>query len=187
LSILDARSLSLVLDRQSRKEGFVGEADSPLERKLVAIEAWIAAIRARDVRAARLAVTQGRRACIAGKEDPFAGLFAWLGEVAGRLPREDALKTPTADKDCSFCGTPGDAPEIKILIEGPSARICDRCASLGRTEISTAAALTAGTCSFCSKQEAGIYTRRGIDICVECLGLCADIVADYELTKAVWG
>jgi ATP-dependent protease Clp ATPase subunit len=95
---------------------------------------------------------------------------------------------------CSFCGR--DQKQLKKLIVGPDARICDRC--LGRVHtVLAAAGQTASTpiatirpvddeahdgrCSFCGKgryQVEAMAAAGDAWICNECLDLCDEIVSE---------
>jgi hypothetical protein len=110
------------------------------------------------------------------------------------------------NSSCAFCGSAGS--EVQTLIAGPRIFICDRCVNLAdevvaergaRTnELTLLVALDLSNpkvrCSFCSKgrgqtdamvhapQRPGIgkYGKRdpGVRICVDCLGLCHEILAE---------
>ena len=121
---------------------------------------------------------------------------------AGGPGRSGASDTDLA---CAFCGRP--RPEAGKLIAGPDGYICDACVELAEGVISSGSA--AGTllgpmhavpeqdgrarCSFCGKHrdqvaglaagpaEIGGQASGPVAICVECLSLCNEIIAD-ELT-----
>jgi ATP-dependent protease Clp ATPase subunit len=95
---------------------------------------------------------------------------------------------------CSFCGK--NQEQVKKLIAGPEAWICDGCVSRAHAVIATPG-LTAPTpiatiqtvsdeagaeqCSFCSKRRdrvAGMVSAVDSRICDECLGLCDEILTE---------
>ena len=106
------------------------------------------------------------------------------------------------DLACTFCGRP--QRKVSKLIAGPHAAICDACVELAEHVVSSSSA--AGTplgqmyavlekdgqarCSFCDKQRYQVtglaampVESRGkfsepAAICVECLSLCNEIIAD---------
>lgn len=95
---------------------------------------------------------------------------------------------------CSFCGK--NQKQVKKLIAGPSAYICDGCmrrvhtvlASPGRTASTPIAMIQqvgdepgAGQCSFCRKPRyrvAGMASAGTTRMCNECLELCDEIVSE---------
>jgi ATP-dependent protease Clp ATPase subunit len=95
---------------------------------------------------------------------------------------------------CSFCGK--HQKQVKKLIAGPQAYICDGCVSRahaviaepGRTASTPIATIQmandeAGTeqCSFCGKrrdQVAAMASAGDRRICVECLELCDEILSE---------
>jgi hypothetical protein len=110
---------------------------------------------------------------------------------AGRRRRQD--QRGAAPPTCSFCGKAQH--QIKKLIVGPGAGICDQCADRADQVIATGeAAITplseiasvaedaaATRCSFCGKrrhQVSGLAAAAAATICTECLGLCREIIDD---------
>jgi ATP-dependent protease Clp ATPase subunit len=94
---------------------------------------------------------------------------------------------------CSFCGR--SQKQVKKLIAGPGAYICDQCVALAdqviatgevaATPVSTVEPIGADTtgirCSFCGKhrhQVSGLAASAGGTICTECLALCHEITAE---------
>jgi ATP-dependent protease Clp ATPase subunit len=95
---------------------------------------------------------------------------------------------------CSFCGK--SQKQVKKLIAGPSAYICDGCmrrvhtvlAAPGRTASTPIARIQqvadepgAGQCSFCAKPRyrvAAMASAGTVRICNECLELCDEIVSE---------
>jgi ATP-dependent protease Clp ATPase subunit len=111
-----------------------------------------------------------------------------LLEYSGRVPGSaDVLS-------CSFCGK--NQKQVKKLIAGPHAFICDGCLSRvhaviaepGRTVSTPVATIQrvsddagAQQCSFCQKrrqQVAAMASAGDKRICNECLELCDQIVAE---------
>lgn len=106
---------------------------------------------------------------------------------------------PGTTLECSFCGKP--QKQVKKLIAGPGAYICNECVKRAERVIATseptATPLSAMTsvgdqnmygapvkCSFCGKrrnQVTGLAAAAQVAICTECLALCHEIV-DEELT-----
>lgn len=101
---------------------------------------------------------------------------------------------------CSFCGS--SQKQVKKLIVGPHARICDGCAGRSHaalagsghpvgTPIATIARVTDETpaerCGFCQKrrdQVAAMASAGGTAvICGECLALCDEIVIETPPTS----
>jgi ATP-dependent protease Clp ATPase subunit len=98
---------------------------------------------------------------------------------------------------CSFCGK--NQKQVKKLIAGPDAYICDGCVSRahaviaepGRTAATPIATIQlanddvgAGECSFCGKlhDQVGAMASGGdTRICVECLALCDGILREELL------
>lgn len=96
---------------------------------------------------------------------------------------------------CSFCGK--HQKQVRKLIAGPGACICDECVEKAVRVIATgevaATPLSAikslgedatAKCSFCGKrrhQVSGLALAAGGVICTECLALCDEIITD-ELT-----
>jgi hypothetical protein len=98
---------------------------------------------------------------------------------------------------CSFCGqVPGPAQKI---LAGTDAHICDECAVMAASLLTTAGQATTATatataamvkldshavgqrCSFCRKpfyQVAGLAAAGDARICVECLELCQEVFAE---------
>jgi hypothetical protein len=113
--------------------------------------------------------------------------------------RRQAQKTRLA---CTFCGR--SQREVRKLIAGPGAYICDGCVELARRVVSSGSA--AGTplgrihpvleqdggtrCRFCGKRrdevanmaampaESGATFAGPAAICVECLSLCNEIIVE---------
>jgi ATP-dependent protease Clp ATPase subunit len=95
---------------------------------------------------------------------------------------------------CSFCGK--NQKQVKKLIAGPSAYICDGCmrrvhtvlAAPGRTASTPIARIQqvgdepeAGQCSFCGKPRyrvAAMASAGTTRMCNECLELCDEIVSE---------
>jgi ATP-dependent protease Clp ATPase subunit len=95
---------------------------------------------------------------------------------------------------CSFCGK--NQKQVKKLIAGPDAYICDRCLDRVHTVLAVAgqAASTPiatiqqvseqardGWCSFCGKNRNEVEDMAAAGdarICNECLDLCDEIVSD---------
>jgi len=121
------------------------------------------------------------------------GSRRWI-RVKGGGKRDDLLLV------CSFCGK--SQHEVSKLIAGPGVYICDGCVSLTEGVISSGEALCTEhgpvnavseqdnrlTCSFCGKtrgQVAGMalaapvpHRKNPAVICLECLALCDEIIAD---------
>jgi hypothetical protein len=112
----------------------------------------------------------------------------WRGTTAGRR-----AGPPVDELACSFCGQ--TQRQVKKLIAGPGAYICDKCADLADGVIATgndattpitevvsvAADLTTAACTFCGKQRhqvTGLAAAVQASICNECLDLCHEIIAD---------
>jgi ClpX C4-type zinc finger len=104
-----------------------------------------------------------------------------------REPRSGAMLK------CSFCGK--NQKQVRKLIAGPGAFICDECAAkadrvivTGETAATPLSAVkpagedvTTAKCSFCGKrrhQVSGLAMAAGGTICAECLALCHEIIAD---------
>ena len=101
---------------------------------------------------------------------------------------------------CSFCGQ--SQKQVKKLIAGPNAYICDCCmrrvhkvlAAPGRTASTPIARIRqvedepgSGQCSFCEKPRyrVAVMASAGTNrICNECLDLCDEIVGD-ELAEGM--
>jgi ATP-dependent protease Clp ATPase subunit len=99
---------------------------------------------------------------------------------------------------CSFCGK--SQKQVKKLIAGPGAYICDGCVSRahaviaepGRTAVTPTATIQlasdgagAEECSFCGKlrDQVGAMASGGdTRICVACLGLCDGILREELLS-----
>jgi ATP-dependent protease Clp ATPase subunit len=95
---------------------------------------------------------------------------------------------------CSFCGK--HQKQVKKLIAGPDAYICDRCidrlhpvlAAVGKTAKTPIAVIrqvsdegSDGWCSFCGKgrpQVEAMAAAGDARICNECLSLCDEIISD---------
>jgi len=100
---------------------------------------------------------------------------------------------------CTFCGK--HQKQVKKLIAGPHAYICDRC--IGRTHLVLGAAgKTASTpiatiqqvsaeardsrCSFCAKSRHQVEVMAAAGdtrICSECVALCDEIVSDEQASR----
>jgi len=104
-------------------------------------------------------------------------------------------------RSCSFCGN--SQKEVKKLIAGPHAYICDGCVSrahaviAGHDEAASTPIATiqqvsdeagAKQCSFCGKQryQVAAMTSAGetLIICDECLELCDEIIIEEQGDKA---
>ena len=118
------------------------------------------------------------------------------GGQDGELDRAGGTRSEQVPA-CSFCGqVPG--PHQKILA-GRDAHICDACAVLAASLLTTVGQATTATttataamvkldshavgqrCSFCRKpfyQVAGLAAAGDARICVECLELCQDVFAE---------
>jgi hypothetical protein len=111
------------------------------------------------------------------------GSRSWRG---GRALSDDLLS-------CSFCGK--HQKQVKKLIAGPSAYICDGCIDRVHTVLAAAGATATtpvatirqvseareGFCSFCGKgrrQVKAMAAAGDVRICNECLDLCDEIVSD---------
>jgi ATP-dependent protease Clp ATPase subunit len=123
---------------------------------------------------------------------PSAAVVLWpqvlLLEYSGRVPDSRPLLS------CSFCGK--TQKQVKKLIAGPHAYICDGClgrvhtviAEPGRTASTPIATIQqvsdkagAQQCSFCQKrrdQVAAMASAGDKRICNECLELCDEIVSE---------
>jgi ATP-dependent protease Clp ATPase subunit len=80
---------------------------------------------------------------------------------------------------CSFCGRAQQ--EVAKLVAGPGVYICSGCVALARTwpQVSH----PGRTCGFCGQWDPdnGRVTARGTAaICVQCLDLCDDIIAEAQ-------
>jgi len=109
-----------------------------------------------------------------------------------------------ADLACTFCGR--RQSKVSKLIAGPHAYICDACVELAERVVTSSAAADTrlgrmhaveedghALCSFCGKQRGQVTGMAAIPvessgkfagpaaICVECLSLCNEIIAE-ELT-----
>jgi hypothetical protein len=126
-------------------------------------------------------------------------------EQAGDLDREDRGIPPDAGLACNFCGR--SQYEVRKLIAGPGAYICDGCVELAQGVVTSGsvantwlgpvrAAADQGSwvrCRFCGKQrdqvtglaamtdETGDEASGPAAICDECLSLCIEIITE-ELT-----
>jgi len=116
--------------------------------------------------------------------DATGGSRSWRG---GRAGSGDLLS-------CSFCGQ--DQKQVKKLIAGPDAHICDRCidrvhsvlAAVGKTASTPIAVIRQVSdeghderCSFCAKIRDQVQAMAAVGdarICNECLSLCDEIVGD---------
>ena len=114
-------------------------------------------------------------------------------EAAGGSRRwRKGAKTPRPGP-CSFCGRA--AENVKKLIAGPGVYICDRCIPVASQAITAgeptgpadtaiapvAEEAMAEKCSFCGKrrhQVPGLAAAGSARICVECLQLCHEILAE---------
>jgi ClpX C4-type zinc finger protein len=121
--------------------------------------------------------------------DAIGGSRRWRG---GRAGSAELLS-------CSFCGK--HQKQVKKLIAGPHAYICDRCterihsvlASPGKsvsTPLATIHQLSADAgdarCSFCAqaRQQVEVMVSAGdVRICGECVALCDEIVGDKPLSR----
>lgn len=97
---------------------------------------------------------------------------------------------------CSFCGQ--HQKQVKKLIAGPDAYICDRCTDRVHAVLATAgetastpiavirqvsAEAVDGSCSFCGKghdQVERMAAAGDARICNECLSLCDEIISEEE-------
>ena len=95
---------------------------------------------------------------------------------------------------CSFCGK--HQKQVKKLIAGPDARICDGCigrvhpvlAGVGKTASTPIAVIGQvsyegpdGSCSFCEKRRHQVEAMAAAGdarICNECLDLCDEIISE---------
>ncbi len=80
-----------------------------------------------------------------------------------------------SDERCSFCGR--DAGAVKLLVAANDAAICDRCVAQAR-----ASRYRAGLaeCTFCRHTETcGHFAGAAATICVECIALAADVIAEH--------
>jgi len=100
---------------------------------------------------------------------------------------------------CSFCGR--HQKQVKKLIAGPHAYICDRCiermhsvlgpaAKTSSTPIATIHQVSAeahdARCSFCGKGRQQVEVMAAADdarICSECVALCDEIVSDEPASR----
>jgi hypothetical protein len=131
--------------------------------------------------------------------------FDEIVQAAGGPGREGRMGRPDTDLACTFCGR--SQRKVSKLIAGPDGYICDACVQLAEGVVSSGRA--AGTllgpvhavpeqdgwarCSFCGKHryqvtglaamsaEIGGPASGPAAICVECLSLSNEIIAD-ELT-----
>jgi hypothetical protein len=116
--------------------------------------------------------------------------------------RDGRSGLPKPHLECSFCGKP--QKEVRKLIAGPHAFICDGCVTLAEAVISSGqpASTALGSinavpehvthlrCCFCGKDRrqapglaampagTGRTTREFAVICSECLALCDEIITD---------
>ena len=114
-------------------------------------------------------------------------------EAAGGSRRWRRRAKASRPGPCSFCGR--TAEQVKTLIAGPGAYICDRCIPLARQAIATgepagpattiiapvAEEAMAERCSFCGKrrnQAPGLAAAGSAWICSECLDLCHEILTE---------
>jgi ATP-dependent protease Clp ATPase subunit len=103
---------------------------------------------------------------------------------------------------CTFCGR--SQTEVGKLIAGPDAYICDACVELAERVVSSGSAASTrlgrmhavpdsdgqARCNFCGKRrdqvsgvatisvEAGGKSPEAVAICVECISLCNEIIAE---------
>jgi hypothetical protein len=122
--------------------------------------------------------------------------------VRGRDGRDGRSGLPKAHLECTFCGKA--QKEVRKLIAGPHAFICDGCVTLAETVISSGQPVGTALgsinavpehaprlrCSFCGKDRgqapglaampAGTGRTAGefAAICSECLALCNEIIAE---------
>jgi ATP-dependent protease Clp ATPase subunit len=97
----------------------------------------------------------------------LAGLFKWNAPLNG------------PNLVCSFCAK--TQHDVKKLIAGPKAFICDECIELGNESKLPQSQMPTLRCSFCSKkgeEVAKLFDGPATHICDECLGLCNDIIAE---------
>jgi hypothetical protein len=126
-------------------------------------------------------------------------------QQAGGSGRGGRESTPDTDLACTFCGR--SQHEVRKLIAGPGAYICDACVGLAEGAVSPGSATETRLgqvravpeqdgrvcCRFCGKrrgQVTGLAAMPGdtggepsgpATICTECLSMCNEILAD-ELT-----
>jgi hypothetical protein len=111
------------------------------------------------------------------------GSRSWRGGHAG-----------AGDLSCSFCGQ--RQKQVRYLIAGPDAYICDGCAGRAHTVLATPGGTTSTPvativrvtatgpdewCSFCGKSHhlvEALAAAGDVRICAECLDLCEEIIAD---------
>jgi hypothetical protein len=91
----------------------------------------------------------------------YDDVYKWLGQ--SRL-------------QCSFCQRSG--LDVKRLIAGPTAYICDACVGLA-----TDSGHAEGTCSFCGRQSDQLYAGpdsapTDASICDSCVEMCEEILAE---------
>jgi len=97
---------------------------------------------------------------------------------------------------CSFCGQ--NQKQVKKLIAGSDARICDRCTDRVRAVLAPAGTTAStpiatirrvsdeardGRCSLCGKgrhQVGAMAAAADARICNECLDLCDEIISDQR-------
>jgi ATP-dependent protease Clp ATPase subunit len=117
-----------------------------------------------------------------------------MDRYSGRMPHSGNFLS------CSFCGK--NQKQVKKLIAGPDAYICDGCVSRahaviaepGRTAVTPIATIQvvddeagAEKCGFCGKRrdQVGAMASGGdTRICVECLELCDGILREESLPGA---
>jgi hypothetical protein len=96
----------------------------------------------------------------------------------------------TGPPGCSFCGR--EIHDVSLLVQGPSASICDRCITGFSAAVKNATELPLGAslrdepewvCGFCGTQPGnipGVVVRNGAALCPECLRACFDILEPIE-------
>jgi hypothetical protein len=113
--------------------------------------------------------------------------------AGGAKPWRHHDPRPGAMLKCSFCGK--NQKQVKKLIAGPGAFICDECADKADRVIATGEMaatplsaiksagedVTTAKCSFCGKrrhQVSGLALAAAGTICAECLALCREIITE---------
>jgi len=192
---MDARRLSMYGRRMPLDSGLLGQA-RPAEARVIDTEHDADVARAEFHRAIRRLQLAGGSLREIAEEfglshqrvhqivEATGGSRSWRGGQAGS---GELLS-------CSFCGK--HQKQVKKLIAGPDAYICDRCidrvhtvlAAAGKTASTPVAVIRQvsdevrdGLCSFCGKGRHQVEAMAAADdarICNECLSLCDEIISE---------
>jgi energy-coupling factor transporter ATP-binding protein EcfA2 len=191
---MDERSLSRYGRHMPLDSGLLGQARAA-EARVIDAEQDAEAARAEFGRAIRRLQLAG--ASLREIAEEFGLSHQRIHQIVAATGRSRSWRGGRAGAgellSCSFCGK--QQKQVKKLIAGPDARICDGCAGRVHTVLAAPGA-TASTpiaaieqvsdesresCSFCGKrryQVEAMAAARYARICNECLDLCDEIVSD---------